>query len=102
MCDGVTDMLNTYINEAKALPKDPYEVSQADADKFKDRLSNTYRKSGLDYYTTPARKQALDKLSEAAANKGEKFTLDKMTEMINKDAKKLEEQKKAAGPRAGV
>ena len=95
-------MLNTYINEAKALPKDPYEVSQADADKFKDRLSNTYRKSGLNYYTTPARKQAMDKLSAAAANKGEKFTLDKMTEMINKDAKKLEEQKKAAGPQAGV
>ena len=95
-------MLNTYINEAKALPKDPYEVSQADADKYKDRLSNTYRKSGLDYYTTPARKQAMDKLSKAAANKGEKFTLDKMAEMINKDAKKLEEQKKAAGPQAGV
>ena len=95
-------MLNDYIDEAKALPKDPGEISQADTDKFKDELSNVYRKSGLNYYTTPARTQAMDKLSGAAANKGEKFTLDKMAEMVNKEAEKLELQNKAAGPQASV
>ena len=95
-------MLNTYIDEAKAVPRDPDEVSQADADKLKDNLSNIYRKSGLNYYTTPAREQAMDKLSGAAANKGEKFTLDKMAEMVNKEANKLEVQNKAASPQASV
>lgn len=105
--DSLTDvvrlnMLNKYIDEAKALPTDPDEVSKNDSDTFRVYLANTYRKSGLNVYTTPEIKQAMDTLSGAAANQGKKFTLDKMAEMVNEEAKKLELQKKAGGPQAVV
>ena len=86
-------MLNQAIQSAKELPKDVREIPEKTLKTFNVNLARVYKNRDVRENTPQASKDAIKQLSNAGTNRGKEFTLDQMTEMVNKQAKKNEPQR---------
>ena len=88
-------MLDRAIRNAKQLPKDVRDIPEDTMKKYNKELAKVYKKLDLRESIKPESKEAIKQLSQASANKGKTFTLDQMTEMVNKQVQKNGPQKQA-------
>ena len=81
------NMLNRAIENAKKLPKDVDDIPEEQQKEFNRYLARIYKNQDVGESMKPASRNAIKTLSQADANKGKKYTLDQMTEMVNNQAK---------------
>lgn len=90
-------MLDSSIKTAEAYPKDPHEVTAKQKKDSEIALASIYKNRDLNEKITPARQNAMEKLSADAHNAGRTFTLDQMAGMVDSAARQIEQKQAKPG-----